>query len=666
MTTEGYDSTPWALLDGREAGEAIVSIADRWREEQRARRVLAERGLKAYYAQELTRMSSGAIMQTPPEQSFQLTPARSICETAVAKIASKQRPRAVALTKGGTYAQRLQAKKLSRWMLALLHQRHGQFAHAWALGEQCFRDCTRWEAGMAKGVADKSRGSITYRRVLPYDVLFDEYEAECGELHTIVHIDRYDRWNLMEQYPQYARQIQAAAMFPEPGSKNPSRNHDMVCVYDAYRLPFGPDKPGRHIMTVNVSGSPLLIDEEWRHDEFPFAWMLWMPQPFGVLGDPLIQQVAGIQTALNDFVNDLHENARLQSGGYVGFDPSRVNREDIETNLPFKLVPTEGDPRAALSVVTPPPFHPAMMQFVEFLRGSTYEYTGISETSAMARKEPGIDAAVALRTMNDMQSERFLPQARAYEQFFVSLGRIALMLAHDMEADGVQVKATFHEDGGADEIDFAQVKLPEESYIVTLQAASATEDTLAGRRQVVAEMLQRGAISQEQADELLATDNADTEQFSKRRSAQKRYIERLLAKFQEWNPGQTEADVEEELGDEDLDDDESETVGNDQGEGSIYEPPDPVLDMPRAIVQMSEGLIEMLADGAPERNKALVRRWITDAQAMITPPAPPAMQGAPGAPGGPGGGVPAEPLPAGLPAEMMAGAPAGAPALRIA
>lgn len=657
MDSTGYDNTPWALLEKREVGEAVVALANKWRDEQRSRYVSAEQGLRVYYATTQTRMSAGTLMQTPPEQAFQLTPARSICDTAVSKIASKQRPRAVAMTTGGTYAQKLQAKKVSKWMLAMLHKRQGQYANTWALGEQVFRDCTRWEAGIVKVIGDDQRGEIDHRRVLPWDVLFDEYEAESGSLHTIVHLDRYDRWNLATQYPEHADQIHAAAMFPQYGSKNPLRNHDMVCVYDAYRLPFGKGKPGRHIRTIDSPGAPVLIDEPWEHNEFPFAFQLWSPQAFGVLGDPLVQQLAGIQEALNDLVNDLHENVRLQSGGYVSFDPEKVEIADIETNLPFKLVPTVGDPRAALNVVTPPPFHPAMMQFMEFLRGSSYEYTGISETSAQARKEPGIDAAVALRTMNDLQSERFLTQARSYEQLFVTIGRLDLMIASDMAKRGVAVKATFPDSGGMDEIDFTKVQMPEDTYVVTLQAASATEDTLAGRKQMVAEMLQRGAITQEQADELLASSSADTESLTKRQSAQSRYIERLIAKFQEWNPGETEAEVEEELGDEDLDDDESEEVGNDEGESSVYEPPDPVLFLPKAILQMSDGLIEMLADGAPERNKGLVRRWITEAQTQLTPKEPPAPAGPPAPPIGPGGGMPAETMPAGLPAEMMAGAP---------
>jgi hypothetical protein len=95
-----------------------------------------------------------------PGQELTVRVAQSVVDTAVAKIASKQRPKPMVLTTTADYRTRLRTKKLSQFLLAQLHQAHGQFSNAWALGEAVFRDCCLWDAGVVKVRADASLGRV--------------------------------------------------------------------------------------------------------------------------------------------------------------------------------------------------------------------------------------------------------------------------------------------------------------------------------------------------------------------------------------------------------------------------------------------------------------------------------------------------------------------------
>lgn len=632
---------PWFLEPKNRAGAVVVDLVAKMYEENKGRRNIARRNLEAYYARPFEQLTGADMVEPDDAQEFSFQIARSICATATAKIASKQRPKPVVLTTGGNYRQRRQAKKKSKFLESVLHQPQGQWANAWDLCEQLHRDCTRWDAGVVKVYGDVDRGKIAYERCYPYDLLSDCYDAEHGAPQTLAHIYRYDRYCLAAKHPEHERAIMTASAFPDmAAARNLARQNDMVAVSEIWRLPLSKNKPGRHIIAVDGVGKPTLLDEEWEHELFPFGILLWEPNPYGMFGAPLVEQVMEIEATVNQFANDLHKNCRMQSGGYIAYDPAAVDEEDVASNDLMKMIKLApgSNASAALSVNTPAPFHGASMQFLEMLRGLGYETTGVSELSSQGRKEPGIESAVAIRTMNHLQSERFLPQSRAYEQLFVTLGKLTLMAAEDLEKAGVKVKVALVGGDALEEIDYSDVKLPSDQFVVKISAANASEDNLAGRKQAVAELAQAGYISPEVAEEMLMSPNADVEALNKREQAQLRYLEKLISRFQEYEPPEDEEPKEEE---EEID--LATDVETDTDDGNPVEPPDPYMDLGKAIIQMTEGYLEAKLDGAPEGVLQLFRDWIDMADKLIAPP--PAPTPPPGPPGMPPPGGEMAPVP---------------------
>lgn len=630
----------WFHANDTDVGKQVVDVVKALRDEQSGRRYAAFEAIAAYYGKSMPRSTAAEYIApvapadeaTRAAQEELLLPlAQSILQTAKAKIASKQRPKGCVLTKGAKYRERIQAKKMSKFHEAILYQRQGRFSNSWELGEACFMDCMRWEAGVCKVYADRANERVAHERCYVYDMFVDPLDAEYGTPNSLFHLQRYDRHNLMAAYPKFKEAIRVAQAYPYDGTMHMDRADNQVAVYEAWRLPFSKKSPGRHIITLDCGSSQcVLVDEEWKRESFPFAWMVWDPAPFGIFGVPLIAGVMPIQATFSELTNDVHENVRLHGGGYTEAERGTHNEDDVASNAIGRIIWRE-KPGTPLNTVMPPPFNPATFQFVDWIRSLAYELNGVNEMSAQGRKEAGVDAAVAMRVMNDLQSERFLPQARSYENFFVQLCRLDIEAAQELVDAGVSVSATLPNEGFLRTIDFNAVRLPQDMYEVTIQASSSNEDTLAGRRQMVSELEAKGVLSPETAAELLSSANIDVEALGKRELAQQRYLEGFIGQCEEWEAEKDEA--------------------------SPYEPPDPLMNLASGIMQMTDAYMEFKADRAPEPNLALIREWITAADGMMSsassaaapPPAdgavPPGMLADPMMPQLPGGAMPPAPMP---------------------
>ncbi len=588
--------TAWFRERPENIGQAACQLANRLRDEQAERRTKDAAAIAIYNGEQAdpntVERFKGPQQEISPQQAWRLDVqlAKSIIQTALAKIAAKQRPKGVVLTRGAKFHTRVMAKRASKWGEALLHHRQGAFANSFDLFVQLMLDCMRWEAGVVKVYGDKERKTIIHERCFSRDILVDQYDAEFGQPQTLIHMQRYDRDNLAARFPKHREAIMQAKSYPYEGEGNVERADQHVAVYDCYRLPLSPSLPGRHVIVVDAMDG-LLVDEDWTREEFPFAMLLWDRNATGIWSTPLIDVIAPIQACCAGLLNALEENVEATCGGFIDAEENSVDEAKVQSNTALKIMWRRSG-TAPLNVHMPAPFHPLVLQFIEMLRGMAYEMTGVNEMSAQGRKDPGITANVALRTMNDIQTERFLTQARAFEQLAVDVLRLDLAAAHELAEQGISVIATMPRNGGLDTVDFMKFRDAVKAGEVTIQPASASDDTLAARKQLITEFAEAGYIKPEVAEELLQSVNVDVEALGKRELAQQRWLEQLIAKFEEFEPGKDDSQ-------------------------EVFEPPDPLMNLELGIMTMTDAYFEFKADGAPDANKRLILDWIEQADALI-------------------------------------------------
>lgn len=640
----------WYRAKGDASASLIRGICDALRQDQELRRLRYVEGIQRYEnlaVYDATASDMNKAVQG--EDTYNLT--RSLIDTVQADIAARQRPKPSFLTSSAEWKLRRRAKKLDDFVEAQMFEDQGAYEDVWQVFLDCFIDACMpgFGTGVAKVWADKTLKKIRTERVLPYEILFDPEEWKYRNGQNLFHTYTMSRDMLIDSYcpnccddddsdggDEEERAIHYAINAAECDDKArvTMAGHkiaDMVRVYEAWRLPFG-DRPGKHIICI---GGKVLLEEEWKLKKFPFVFMQWARERIGPWGHGLGDEVAPLHTRVNDTSLRLSERMEKCSNSFY-FVPvgSKVDKEKLSSNDDGAIIEYVGQ--------QPPVMQPAQpassqeFQWVEDNIRRAYDFPGVSQMSANSRKESGITAAVALREMNDIQTVRFLPKARVYEQAFASWGELAVACAAEL---GDSLMARWPGKGFLKTIKWSDVKLDEDMYTVRVVAASQLSRDIGTRYQMAQEMFDGGLITPEQFKSLLGMPDLDA--ILERDTAELDYVEMILDRYLDC---ESRAKLQEMGG---------------------YAVPDPAIgDKPSALNLVRQTYFEALRDGAPEFSLMLIRRYMTELVDAIAPPPQPGLPAAAGPLPPPGEApvpLPGDPMAGGPPMPMPTGAPAGMP-----
>lgn len=339
-----------------------------------------------------------------------VTPTRwsyNVCKAGVqtaAALIGKSTPRIQVLANGGTRKQRKRAELSTKFIDGLFNLVN--YNH---LAQRRLTDALTFDVGWLKWYADGSQ--IRCERRFPWDVMWDPEDARNGaplalydsmRMHVSVVIKR---WGLNADE---AKKVKAAA------------NNGMVWVDDAWVKPVddidvnfddevddegervriaAPDRvdgQGRH--TVHAGGV-VLKDEPWARKWFPLVRHVWTERPVGFAGQGLCEDLEPYQGEISRILTAMQRNDRLATALRVAMEigtqvsPSGVSNESGSVYTYRKQKPDFWipDSRAGDSL------NRANAVFEKAL-----EVHGISRMASSGSKEPGIDAAVAIRELRDV------------------------------------------------------------------------------------------------------------------------------------------------------------------------------------------------------------------------------------------------------------------------
>lgn len=533
------------------------------------------------------------------EWTEQIKLTMSLVDAMQSKIAARQRPKPQITTKNASWKTRVQARKLNRFLEGVLHKTQGQFENTWVLTEQIFKDAEIWGTGVLKVFPDCEGEKIVHERAFFYELFVDPRDAKYGNPKNLFHRYGYSRAALIAAYPSQERAIRNAPAHKEDyATANEGLSAfdpDLITVYEGWYLPPNRKSKGVHVLAIDSEyGGPVaLVEEDYCSQRFPFIFYRWQRAQFGIEGRSLVDQVEGPHCEALKALERTQEQVELLSGGYIIVDPDAFDISDIERNDTAKIIQrkpgaTGPDPQ----IVMPPAFNSSTLDYGMAMKSLGWEVAGANELLAQGNRPAGVNSGVALRNLNDLQGERFLLHSRSYEQLFVEIARLDLEAACALAGSGVKPKVSFADEDCLREIDWDEIDLPEDCYEVTIQPASSHADSVAGRLELISEWQATGWIQPDVAARLQSQTELDTENFSRRRNAQHRWIERLISKVQDTD--------EDELEDLELD------------------PPDPLMNLPAAMLQMAEAYVEMQAYEDTEQRCAILREWIVQARDELT------------------------------------------------
>lgn len=551
---------------------------------------------------------------------------RSATDTLVAKIA-KHRPLPQVLTQRGNWSQQKRAKRMTQFIEGEFYQQRIFEQKA----KNVVRDAGIFGRGALKIYVDGDK--IVTERVHVWEIFFDEWDSRYGDPQTLYHFRTIDRDVLRERFARtesggwkakvkeaidYAGRISDESEYYDDGHKTVDR----VEVIEAYRLPPGPGKKGRHVVATS---SGVLLDEEWDRPYFPYATLYYNDPLTGVHGQGLVEQLEGYQYEINTMAQKVSDSHHLLGGAWV-LVPTGSDIVETKLSNGIGMVVTH-KPGLPPQVVQPNPVHPQTYQRLRDLPQDALNDVGISQMSAQSRKPAGVDSGIALQTLDDIETERFIVFGRAYETWCLEVARQLIDCAKQIAEEQGEYAVSVPMKGGLLDLKWADVEV--DGFELRVFPTSLLPQQLSARLEKL-KVLFDGQIIDRQTF-LRQLDAPDLAAEMDLETADRMAIDERLEKMMEFDP----------------------ESANDNGEDP-YLAPSPYQDLTWAAKRAQQYLNKGDVDGMPEEVKELLRRFVLDCEARLRPPPPP-----PPDPMAAAGAVPpASPPMPGAPPPMPPGPPA--------
>lgn len=382
-----------------QAHKYLFNFANRLHQDSSSRRTTNEIHWKYYTNRDNIKMDSENGSFTLPRSPGKLTlNVVKNCVDSVCNKISKNKTEIRFITDGADYNLQEKARLATKYIEGIFHQ-----SKVYELAQSAFRDSTISDVGAIKIYFDEE---IKFERILPNEILVDEKDAFYGMPEQVIILKKYPVRQLLKRFPAYTTEIKAAM------------SNNMVKVVEAWRL------NEKHCLAID--GATLLI-EDYNKDYFPLVFFRWTDDSTGIYGISLAEELLPIQKQLNRTLKQI-------SKGLDGAVPraffnagSNIDKEQFSDEI-WSAVVYHGQP----PIFSPTSAFPGeVYSFLWQLLQQAYQIAGVSQLSAAGMKPAGVDAAVALRELQDIESQRFALPAQRWEEAFTQIAKIVIDISQE-------------------------------------------------------------------------------------------------------------------------------------------------------------------------------------------------------------------------------------------
>lgn len=422
-------------------------------------------------------------------------------DTLAAKI-SKNKPRPDFQTTGASWKTQMKARKLNRWVQGFFYE-----VQAFENMKPVFVDAEVFGTGFLH-IFPTEDNRLDVERVMTGEMFVDDGDALTGRPRQLWRRKLVQRELLAGQFPEYVDEIDTASRTLTKEGSNGQMSELMVEVWEGWHLPSS-KKAGDGLHVIVISGC-MLQCEEWKVPYFPFVILRSKPRVVGFHGKGTAESLTGIQLELNRLMRSVSEQLRRKGKGRIFIERgSKVVPAHMTNGVADLVYYTGTQPHVDNSNVV------SQEEFAQIdrLYARAFQEVGVSELSAAAKKPSGLDAGVALREFNDIESERFALKHQAWDNAFMDLVRVSIALIKTQypEKLGSGYKVRLPSRRRAIEIDWKEVDLDEESYVMQMFPTSSLPQTPAARKQFVKELEADGMVSKTVAKRLLGFPDIEAE-----------------------------------------------------------------------------------------------------------------------------------------------------------
>lgn len=549
-------------------------------------------------------------------------------DTLTAKVATI-RPIPQVQTNKGNWKDSRRARKIRQLIQGEFynHKIHEQIA------SRIIKDALVSRCGVVQVYVEGKRSKVD--RVHGWTLFTDEWDAEFGEPNAMFRLRTMDRRKAKMKFGKSAElkaKIQSAGYFSNAGrwirDEDRSSTVERVELLEAWYRCQDHDEhdkdhvcEGRHVI---ICEGAVLFDEDWPHAEFPFAFLFYDTPNKGFWGTGMVQTLEGYQVCIDD-ANEKYDQALMDSGKLVLLrDGGGVFKSDLVNGV-------------RIAHVRPGPYEPSVvdLDFVnEHIRGRAPELVerglnavGVSQMSAQSQKPTGVDAAIALQTLDDIESQRHIVFGRRFEAWCMDVARLLIECIKKIAKEYGDYEVRVPLKGAYLDLKWSDVEV--DGFQLEMQSVGQLYTSFAGRLDKLKMLFEMGAI--DKGTFMRQLDAGDIQQELDLETVDRLNVDEMIEAMLD-----TQQDV----------------AANDN---SDYLEPNAYLPLAWAQRRAHQRLLQAQMEGAPTYVLDLMSRFIDDLQyletkkvkppqGVVDPGAPPPQQPLPPPPPpGPDGGQPIMP-----------------------
>ena len=422
---------------------------------------------------------------------------QSATDTLVSRL-SQARPQPKFLTDGADYKQRHLAQRLNQFILGEFYQ-----THAYDKATKILRDCIVMGTGALK-VYEGDDGKVQVDRVLITDLYVDDNDAINGEPQQLIQLKLMDRDKLVANNPKSEGIIAGTPQsYPDNAPDSGRSTSDQVMVVEGWKLPSGTDPdapgyiPGRHTLAT-VNG--VIFDEEWHKSKFPFVFMNYSDPFLGFFGQGLATQLFGTQMTLNRILYTIARAITLVGVPRVFQEQnSKVVSAHNNNEVGVIIKYTGTKPIYEVAPCNAPELYAERDKLIQY----GFQQCGVSAMQATSQKPEGLNSGAAIRSYDDISTDRFAELSKKYDNVFVELAYMITECAKDIAKKYGKYQTVYPNKDGTKEIDLPAMKFLEDPFVIQCFTESSLPRTPAGRIATVTEQVQAGMLSLKEGRRLM-------------------------------------------------------------------------------------------------------------------------------------------------------------------
>jgi hypothetical protein len=494
----------WNIKDETSLGKSVMNVADSLKQQAQQRhqmnlvhaRLYGNVDIISFGARDYARspVTSGVI---PNRIAFNIV--ATCIETLGSKI-GKQRPRPSFQTSGASWPAQQRARRANLWTQGLFYEtKIHEVAKKVRLAAYTFG------TGALKVWVEKEEGEVHIEPAFIDDLYVDDADGIDGKPRQLFQRFLVDRDVLIARFPGKRMEIEQADSGQDDKPTNNTATR--IEVWEGWHLPSG-EKAGDGKHVIVTRGGAVLFSEPWKLDCFPFVFRRYRPRLQGFWGQGIAEILTGIQVELNRLVRSVSEQLRRRGRGRIFAQAGTVDEGQFDNSY-SPIVKTKGPPGQVIMVDNQNAVAGEEFAQIDRLYQKGFQEVGLSELSVAAKKPAGLDAAVALREFNDIESERFALDAQADENFYLDFTYLAMELVNEF-APNHKVRVPSKQ--FIKYVAWKDIKLDDDEAVIQMFPVSSLPSQPGARLQRVQELLQGGFIDMATAKRLLEFPDIEAEQ----------------------------------------------------------------------------------------------------------------------------------------------------------